>query len=245
MARRRVNVDLTLFPFLSVLAGLIAVLMLFMIVTVSTRVLAGEDQAARARQPRREENKTAEPDGIDAENYDRLQVELNRLTELLVQRQSEHEALRGSVEQLKDLLEAKQAELLVPAAGGRRMGVRLGEPTPVKVIPARGHVVTKKPIFIEVNASGYVVHPEQRTYRPVDRQPAQASARKKSAAVADPELAKFLAGVAKKSNEVYLVFLVHPNGASAWRGIAEYVREHHQLDMGWEPFSREWLLIAK
>ncbi len=244
MARRRVKVELTLFPFLSVLAGLIAVLMLFMIVTVSTRVIAAEEKAAKSSSRKTEINKTGAEDGIDLENYELFRQEVDRLAGLLAERQREHEALRVNVEQLEDLIESKKDEFIRPARGARRVGVKLGEPTPVSVVPARGHAGTKKPIFVEVSATGYVVYPDKTAYRTVEKKRVQGKER--LVADPDPQLAKFLAGVGKQSKSTYLVFLIHPNGAAAWRNLMEFLFEHHpQVDTGWEPFSPDWLLIAK
>ena len=64
--------------------------------------------------------------------------------------------------------------------------------------------------------------------------------------VASPELTKFLAEVNKSRANTYVVFLIHPNGADNFFPLRVYVkRTYKDLDMGWEPFSREWVFFAK
>lgn len=255
MARRKVKVDLTLFPFLSVLAGLIAVLMLFMIVTVSTRVIAADD--------RRGGDQGNAEDGIDPESYDRLAAEINRLVGLLAQRQQEYSELERLQEELRALIDAKKAEMQLAREGaqGRRRGLKLGEPSPVEVVPAKGYEVKKKPILIEVKADGYLVHLKEATHFPAVVEQKVGEEEKYTA---DPKLVAFLNQVDKNRANEYLLFLLHPSGVSVYDNLRRYLLHNYsekiqnplgggvvqvitktRIDIGDEPFSPEWLLLRK
>jgi hypothetical protein len=146
MARRRAKLELTLFPFLSVLSGLIAVLILMMIVLVSTRVVADESSGGRAEE------------GIDEKTHDELSRQIDQLTEVLAQRERERLELERLQEELRELIAAKQREMLIAKAGGRHKGVKLGEPSPFDLVPDTRHDSGKKPIFIEIKADDYTMH---------------------------------------------------------------------------------------
>lgn len=254
MARRKAKVELTLFPFLSVLSGLIAVLMLFMIVTISTRVV---DEAAaspapppppEAPQPGRPGGAQKTPDeaSIDAERYEELQREIDRLTAALNERQQMRREMIRQLLEITDLIEAKKIELTTaPRADGKKIGVKLGEPTPVNVIPSGSVKVNKKPVFIEVSATGYIVHPQKLNLPPVTK------ANKNdpnSDFIAPAEVTQFLTEFSKKDRLTkYLVFLIHPNGAEVFNNIRIHILLKYKdaFDVGWEPFSREWILLAK
>lgn len=248
MSRRNTRFELTLFPFLSVLAGLIAVMMLFMIVITSNRVLVATETEDRQRRSSPPRQASELPDGIDAEDFVVLREELDRLRGTLAERRQQFEELRRKYQELSEFVEqrpdAKPDEK-------PRSGVVLGAPSPVDVIPARsGPVTTKRPIFVEVSAAGYVVHPrepvvsERTEYKVIVRDP-KATDPKKAFDVL-PEVTAFLSTVEKNSNKFYLVLLVHPSGSDALLAMVNYVGlKHPKIELGWEPFSREWILLSK
>jgi hypothetical protein len=234
MSRRSNALKLTLFPFLSVLFGLIAVLMLFMIMTLSTRVVAD------AEQMRRLSAHTPLDEGLDPETFDQLQRRFEQLRQQLAQRRNERAELMRKQQELLDLLEAKKNELLVavPVDPLGHTGVVLGAPAPINMVPAQGLTINEQPIFVEVSSAGYVVHPQRKTFGAI--------------VIVDgtyevsSDLASFLADVDRRKATHYLVFLVHPNGAAAFHGIFGHLVQHYaEVKVGWEPFSRDWILLAK
>jgi hypothetical protein len=236
VARRKAKIELTLFPFLSVLAGLIAVLMLFMIVILSTRVIGDDDVKAQAPVPKIEVGREGEEDGIDAEDYKRLERRIEDLTNKLDDRLREQEELDTKISQLDELVTAKKWELATSAQGGRRKGVALGQPTPVNVIPSKDRPTNKTAILIEVQAASYIVHPEKTSYSVIRRRT------EGELEPPSPDLLKYLVDLNRKGKTSYPVLLVHPNGAEAFVNLREYLKKNTQLDMGWEPYAREWLL---
>lgn len=234
MPRRREKLDLTLFPFLSVLSGLIAVMVLLMIVTASTRVI---DESPAGGSGAGDPGRSV-ADGIDPAVYARLDAEIAELTAALAEQSRVRTEVGLQLEALKGLIEAKKAELEKLRAGGNAVGVRLGRPIPKQMVPTLGSgKTTKRPIYVEVKSSGYVVHPERTTFPAVEIR----KGRDRNDYVPSAELRTYLEGV-HRTGDRYLVFLVHPNGADAFQ-LVDYIQERLKgLDVGWEPFAQEWIL---
>ena len=235
MSRRVSKVELTLFPFLSVLAGLIAVLMLFLIVSVSTRVFAGmqSDTFGAGNQPA--------DDGVDNETYAQIERQVEQLRRKLSERLAKQDRLARRQQELAALLDSKRQELgdAAPTRGGRSEGIRLGQSAPVVMVPQAGggESVSQKPVFIEVSASGFVIHPEAKAI--------DATADENGSVTIPSDLANVLAEVHRRKGTHYIVFLVHPNGTAAFRSVISHIAAKHDgMNVGWEPFSREWVLAA-
>jgi hypothetical protein len=232
---------------MSVLAGLIAVMVLFMIVTISTRVISAEavavppDRKAPGGEP---PPGVTVPDGIDATSYAMLELQIAELEKQLVKRQDEREDVRRELEALKAVVRKMELEK-DRATTEPRKGVRLGEPTKVRLIPAKvPGAADKKPVFIEVDSEGYVVHPGKKRFPPI-------TMKKGGTAIEDlviaPELSKFLEEVARDADSRYPLLLIHPSGAETFRLLGGYVlwlqdTRYKNLSVGWEPFSSEWML---
>jgi hypothetical protein len=242
MPRRKAKLDLTLFPFLSVLSGLIAVMVLFMIVTLTTRVIRSDaDQSLAGGGPSAGKAPGRPGDGIDADSYKLLDAQIRVREAELKKRLDAREEIRLQLRELAAALDAKKLERERAKAADPQTGVRLGEPTPVKMIPSRGPGPQKKPVFIEVSSSGYVLHPEKTSY------PLGEGKRGGGLDVPalHPDLARALAAIARDGDR-YPLLLIHPNGAEAFQALQVHlILTHPKLDVGWEPFAREWLLDNK
>lgn len=240
MPRRKSKVEFTLFPFLSVLSGLIAVNVLLLIVVIGTRVIdpGAETPLPEAGEGGEAADSKAIPDGIDAATFEQVERQVRALEAELEKRKAHRSELRLQLKEIASLIAAKELELeRSQVAASPRLGTRIGEPTPKKIIPrddGRGNL--KNPVFIEVNSTGYILHPEKKSF-PVE--PAKPGAKIEVPAGLKSELA----AMAKQSKDRYPLLLIHPNGAETWRALVEHIgNTHKDLDLGWEPFSREWLL---
>jgi hypothetical protein len=244
MARRKAKLDLTLFPFLSVLCGIIAVMVLFMIVTISTRVINRESEALTAESGDSGEAANSDSavvdDGIDAATYEQLERQIKSLEAALEQRRAARAEIRLKLRDVAALIAAKEFELQQARAIDRpKTNVRIGEPSPLRIIPAPSpDGIERTAVFIEVSSSGYIVHPEKTSFA-IDP--------KKKGPATDVEvpdgLKKVLADLAKNANSKYPLFLIRTDGADAFKAVRSHVRMMHpSLRTGWEPFSREYLL---
>jgi len=273
-AGRRSQVQLNLFPFMSVLIAMMGILMFFMIMIVSTRVIAPEDppptplEGSVARGPvtadegtdqRAPGEKPADGTPIDEKQHAELDAQLQRLKAQLSQRADECQQLEVECWKLRDSIAAVKAgaDLRPPPAEGET-GVSLGAPEKVRVVPDRGRAAqTKKtPIFVEIQADKFVVHPRKTEY-PADE-----------LAEAGSGLRKFLDGVDRVRDREYLLMLIHPAGVSAYQKLrkcllnnySETITEEEpfglgmkrilkitktRIDVGYEPFRRDWLYLAE
>lgn len=254
MPRRRAKVELTLFPFLNVLSGLIAVLILFMIIILSTRAMG---TAAAASVGTSAAAAGAVEDGISAEEHDRLMGELDALYPELARRQAElADAVRVEKE-LRRVLARKQDEFVERKDAGGRKDARLGEPDPINMVPARGHEVKQTPLYIEVKADGFLVHlrPDAVTFPPLVSDGTGDAMKLR----ADPKFKAVLDRVDANRTKQYLILLIHPSGVKAFGDLGRFLRltypetvtidgrkiEKSRIDVGFEPFSRDWKYVPK
>lgn len=233
MPRRKAKLDLTLFPFLSVLCGLIAVMVLFMIVTISTRVISNTATPEPGGTPAPPGPARPE-EGIDGDDYRRIEDRVKALEGVLAEKARARDELRRELDRLAALVEAKKRA----SAAAQPAGVRLGEPTPVKMIPKRDpNRPNKTAVFVEVSSDGYVVHPGKRAFPPA-RLPDVAG----PPVEVSPELRQVFEEMTRDGDR-YPLLLVHSNGVDAYDALLGHLRTRHPgLDVGWEPFAREWLL---
>lgn len=251
MPRRRTNPEISLFPFLSVLCSVIGVLLLFIVLVLSTRVIAEEERYEETRdyqRPRGPGMADAVEGGIDQHSFAELEAEAKRLTDLLQQRQEKRDALTRKMQALEDLIEFRKTEFLIPAIITRPP--EFDKPVPVAIVPDQGYKVDLRPIFVIVSDEGYVVQPSKQTFPVIKaEQIAKAAAAKKGAAPrkgdavrpgVDPVLAKYLRNLNPKKE--YLVFLLQPNGVAAFDEMLSYLEtKHKDLRVGYEPFARNWV----
>lgn len=242
MARPRSKTDVSLFPFISVLCAVIGVLVLFIVLILSTRVIVEEQryEETEAYQRRPHPGRSnADESGVNQEIFAELEKELERLSEQLRQRQGERDALQKKLGALEDLLEFKKTELSIRFDPVRPP--EFAKPEAVAIVPDRDreHKVELKPILVEVSASGYIVHPDRSTYPPITREEGDSKAQY----VVAPQLTSYLQRAQARRSREYLLFLIHPNGVTAFDTMQSYLAtKHKDVRMGWEPFSREWVL---
>jgi hypothetical protein len=240
MARKRTSLDVSLFPFLSVLCSVIGVLVLFIVMVLSTRVVAIEEERFQETEEYKHKPLPGKPgaleEGIDEASFKELSLEVERLSQLLGERHEKKEALTQKLAALEDLLEFKKTELLVPSKAPPKPR-EFDKPESMQMVPEEAFQVNLRPIFVEITNQSYTIHPSQKSFPAI----ASGDASAKGPAVADPELEKFLKGINHKKE--YLVLLIHPNGVAPFFGLRFYLIEKHKdIRIGWEPFSRNWKL---
>jgi hypothetical protein len=247
---RKTEVQLNLFPFMSVLCATMGVLMLFLVVIMSTRALAAlvtpPPPPPKPEPVVRGEGPEQTGPIIDKSEYEARRRELQQLAFRLAERQADYLRLQQLHAQLRSQIESKEDELerLEKEAGGRvYTGRALGQKNPVQVVPDRSAAakITKQAVAVEVKAEGFVIHPEKQQcpLTDLDR--------------ADSPFVQFLNKIDRSRNQRYLLLLIHPNGAEAFQQLLKYLREHlgehkaqsgeqeSRIDLGWEPFSTTWL----
>jgi hypothetical protein len=230
-----------MFPSLSVLCAVIGVMVLFIVLILSTRVVESDERyRAKKNSPKQAVAGTPDADieGIDSDTYRDLEQQLKQLSELLDERESALVTLSSKLAGLEDLLEYKKTEQMVQVK--KHAPRELAQPEPVAMVPDQGYKVPLQPIFLEVKSDGYTVRPSGDHFAPVT---STGAVNDLSKIVAPPELHAFVADVAAKQNKEYLVFLVHPNGVQAYQMIRRYlIRDYDSIRIGWEPFSRVWVV---
>jgi len=237
---RKGEVEMNLFPFMSVLIALMGVMVFFLIAIVSTRVI-GNAAAGSSR---------SRDATIPARQHAELLGQVGRLTALVSQRRQECRQLRWECEQLREDVATRRNELEMGSApgAGRTGGVVLGEPEGVNMVPdPKGRPITKNPVFVEVQAEKFLVHRQQAEY------PAE------QLADANSDLRKFLDSVDRARDKEYLILLVHPGGIPAYDRLRACLQENYakmvqyrnqriqttRIDVGVEPFSPYWEFIAR
>jgi hypothetical protein len=257
MARRSASpVEMTMFPFLSVLCATIGVLMLFLIAVIVTRTFGAAKPLPVG--PGAVEPKPPEPEvaAVEDAEYRRLSARIHDLAQRLGQRLDQRDQLQRSVVELQNLLASKEDAIELPPASGGENGGRvvhgpLASKTPVFPELDTTVRINKEPICVEVQAEGFVVHPEKKKYSvaDLDRQ--------------GSPFVRFLQKVDETGNRKYLLLLIHPNGAATYTKLRKYLLKNmnktirkdvipgfswleitiSRIDLGVEPFSLDWLLI--
>jgi len=267
-AGRKSQVQLNLFPFMSVLIAMMGILMFFMIGIVSTRIISPEEppppspkgsgptgpvSADEGRDERPAVDKPADGTPIDEKQHAELVAQLQRLAARLNQRTEECQQLQVDCEKLRDSIAAAKAARAFesqPAQG--QTGAAIGAPRKVRIVvdPGRAAQTTKKPIFVEIQADKFVVHPQKTEY------PAE------QLADASSGLRKFLDAVDRVRDREYLLMLIHPAGVSAYWKLRQCLLNNYEktipnpytpgrtitmsrIDVGYEPFRRDWLYLAE
>ena len=246
MTRRRTSkTEVSMFPFLSVLCAVIGILMLMMIVIIGTRVVADEPPPPPG--PGQGSLMSRDWTLIDPDDYQEKERRIRLLAARLVERRQKCEQLRRSYLELASLIEAIEDKHSFTGNDTDVIAGRaLGRPVDVEAVrdPTVATVVTKTPISVEINAEGFVVYPEKRQY------PLEDLKKKRS------PLQEFLQGVDRAREKQYLLLLVLPNGIAAYGELNTHLKETYpsedplekgelsRIDVGVEPFSRDWALIG-
>lgn len=255
MSRRPSSkLETDMFPFMSVLCSIIGVMMLFMLLIISTRVVATEQSEAialGAPPPPTPPPVQKTPAGLSDGEYGRLKSRIEELTRLRDARRQELKEFRDQILEAEDVVSSKEDERLRRSGDDKKVvGVELDKPVPVDVIMSIGPKTNKTHIFVEVKAEGYVVHDGK---TPGGQFHAEADLDRQNSA-----LTQFLVGVSRRASREYLVFLLHPNGIPAYYKIRRYLiltfphpdplmerSGYSRIDIGLEPFSPGWLLMPQ
>lgn len=243
MTRRAPSrIEVSMFPFLSVLCSVIGVLMLFMLAIIATRAVKDQRQTAVAATLPSDGMPISADQRIDDEQYDALRLRLEQLTSKLQQRRSELAELRARITELEDFITFKEDESLDPDLRGLLPGAQLEKPDDVVFVPRKNWTRKKKPRFIEVTSNRYVVHPEQLAFPTGQLHQANSP------------LQKFLQQADRARGGEYLLFLLHDNGFQAYYDVQMYLASKYRhptnrtlsrVSTGKEPFSDGWLMISQ
>jgi hypothetical protein len=264
MARRRTKLELSLFPFLNILFGLIAVLILHIFFIIQMSGVEGS-AIGRARLG-------GGQDG-DEELEQRLSERLRNLKEQIHKVDRQRNQAEADLEQRRLLVELRrlQEKDLIPGAGKGTAGVPIGAPAPAKwrmvPITSGGMDNLKEPILVEVTAESYIVHdfsanPLPKTKLPaIPAPPRTKTGDREQPLQAKPQLVEFLTNIDRNKSRRYLLFLIHPEGIDSFKRIKQYCNDHYStpfseklprkpspfqlFDIGYEPFSDHWLLVGK
>lgn len=250
MSRRVSRIDVNMFPFLSVLCSIIGVLMLFILIIFGSRIIGAEPASAPTFTGA--EGGDVD-DGLSEEERQKLQMEIARLADQWERRQKDLAELLQSRVRLRELLALRREEVRLAEGDGLIYGVDLAPEKDVEMAPIKDTRVVKKPRFIEVDHAGYVFSSDGARFGigelpasdddlPTDHRP-------------DSPIQKRLEQADANRDSEYLVFLVRPDGATAFRRMWIYLLRKYRhsqapgllsrIDVGWEPFSEQWLLISR
>ena len=249
MTRPRFSeIELNLFPFLSVLVAVIGILMLFLVSIISTRVIGaltagGTGGEAESAGPGEDQSPL-----LEDQQHAALELQIRQLAAQLIERRRECKELQNACRRLDDLVKARgdAGDLGPTGAADLFPGLVLGQPIEVEAVPDPARTDARKPIPVELSAEGCTVHSKGKTfvYDP---------------AANEPSLQQFLKGVDLTKSETYLLLLVHPNGVETCYRLRGYLLEkfgtqvdfegqripRSRIDLGVEPFDRDWLLIER
>ncbi len=249
MRIRKSKLGIDMFPFLSVLCAVIGVLMLFLLLTISSRIVV--DSSARAP-----DIFAAGPGDastpLTEQELTRLREELAHLAAKVADQQSSLEEVQQRRDDLRELLALKQEQRHFAYGDGRFAGVELSSEVTVFMKPADDVRVAKRPRFVEVGLSGYTVYPERERYSVNDLP------RREQPVTIDHQpstpLERFFQRADRQRDTEYLVFLIRPSGCEAFDRAKQYLVRRYphpqtnslsRIDIGWEPFAPEWLLALE
>jgi hypothetical protein len=236
MPRRTTEIEMTMFPFLSVLCAVIGILMLVMVAIIGTRAV-GLGAAGAEREA-----------GISSTDSKTLRAELRELTRRLNQCRRKHQQVRAAQRELLDLLAAGQdaADAQTPGLEGRSEGTELGAPEKVWLVPDPQNSSTKAPVLVEVKADGFLVYPARTFYPLADLQRPNSP------------LGEWLGRMDRAREGRYPVLLLRPSGVAAYEKLHLHLLQHYgegaqvgdagvrksRIDFGLEPFSQDWSVVT-
>ncbi len=253
MPRPRTKIELTLFPFMSVLCGLIAVLIL-MIINI---LQSGTADASSASGAMLKQSAQRGPSAKEEQELERRKEQLNRE---IPTKQAKLQELQERLRQLKLVLELRKRQELVEAAGSTTVGEPIGAPVPkrYRMVPTRGGGdLTKTVVLVEITASKYLVHVGDGGLK--EEYNAMKSNPKGPDPKPDRELARFLDSVDQQRRDRYLLLLIHEDGIESYKTLRSYCEasfpvigskklasnpDQATFDLGVEPFSNDWLMLG-
>ena len=241
---------------------MIGVLLLMIGAILGTRVIEAEDFARVNAHPARLEPGTL-GDGeehLSDEEYKDLAQQIDDLEQNVRDRQRARAELQAKIDQLQALIEAKQDELAANQLQVKRDPIQLDEPEPVRLVPdLTGFTVTKKPIFVEISAAGYLVQPAGRQFPAIEKHEPKKGQAAETTFSASAELMAYLKTVDAERDKKYLLLLLHPSGTEAYQNLRGFLfqefnevipinpflgRKVIRINLGVDPFSRDWQFIS-
>ena len=226
MRRQTSEIEISMFPFLSVLCAAIGILMLMIIVIIGTRVIQTQPtQGSTAGGLDQLQNSNLA--GLDEVQRQNLQSRIRELEDKLARRRAEYRQISQMHTRLKDLLDRKELQERLTV---RHLGTSLDKKDLVHVVPDKRENFDLQPIYIEVRPAAFVVHPEKQSFPPEQLQQS------------DSALQRHLRTVSLKRDTHYLVFLVRPAGVRAFKKMREYLRKTYRgaIRIGLEPIPDNW-----
>ena len=241
--RRHANsgLEVSTFPFLSILFALIGILTLVMVGLMATR-----DMGAAVPGPDPEEL------CADLRSYESYETQIDVLTRQLLAYQAEYRELVKLKDEAEVVVQAKEDELAAAPTAGVAIEGPIGVGIKVCMVPDPGDTYQspKIPIAVEVMLGSFIVH-SQASGRETERKyPAIDLDRDES------PMSKFLADLDRQHDRQYLLLLLHEDGPPTFRKLRGYLIKHFpaakksgaepssRIEMGYEPFSRQWRYAA-
>ena len=236
--------DVSLFPFLSVLCALVGVFTLFLLLTMSARVMESADAAVapQSATPGATSSTESGASGLSVAEHERLQAEIDRLSATLAKRRNEYNELARLQSELMELLTAKQRMVAGGKAAVLGRGLELEPKEDVELVPDPNVVMDKTPRFLEVTALEFVLQPERQRFPATDLRRN------------DSGLQAFLHELDRNRESQYLLLLIHPDGADKFQDIYRYLQQAFpsntgdlpsRIDIGFEPYSKGWELVSR
>jgi len=233
-----------MFPFLSVLCTVIGVMMLLMLLIISSRVVADQQEQAGVPPAPFFAEDDSQNNMLSEEDHNRLKQQIVTLNSTLEEKTGRLSEMRAGLIQLEEMLAVKEDEDLAAGAGsGLIPGAPIDGLDDVVQVPINDGSVLRKPIFIEIDAEGYLVHPDKKRFTMAEIEDE------------DSPLAKFLNQIDERRKKEYLLFLIHPNGVIAYEKLQLHLLENFphrngsgrlsRIGTGKEPFSPNWRLVAE
>ncbi len=249
MRIRNSAIKIDMFPFLSVLCAVIGVLMLFLLLVISSRIVDDTSQHT-PESSAATHGESGSP--LTAEDITQFRAELARLSAELDAERSALSNLQQRRNYLRELLALNREQSAIAYGDALFAGVELSADISVFMKPADDVRVTKQPQFIEADLSGYVAYPDQERFSLNDL-PSEDHAVTIDHQPTTP-MERLLDRADRKRDHEYIVFLIRPSGCESFDRARSYLarryphartRQLSRIDIGWEPFAPEWLLAAE
>jgi hypothetical protein len=242
MRRSRSQLDISMFPFLSVLCTVIGVLMLLLLLVISTRTIKA---AKHDSQIRPGDGKTP---GLPLADQEALRADLRALGVRVDASQAELSKLLAQRDRLKEFLALQRDRLRLQKGSGILTDAGLN---PEEKVDFAARNSGKPPRFIEASLDGFIVHPEK-TFYPRNELPAPQDTFDFTAKPSSP-MQELLAKYYDQRDRISLIILVRENGVKSHDRLHGYLCRKYphpessmlsQIDLGWEPFSDRWVLTS-
>lgn len=236
--RRSAGPEVSLFPFLSILACLIGALTMLIVAMSLMEIVQGREDESVARAEdfvalesalaQREREVLRLEEDLERTNaaaaslakvrpkVDRLRVEVEKLEKTAAPRASLQEELAALEERMKALQDEQEAVDVDLVRGREQMGEmakQLGKGDPLRILPALNFFRKVSPTFVEVRADEVIVHTASRSV-----------GIKRGALANSKDYAKVIEFVKKEEDRV-IVFLIRENGRVTYNAARSVARQ--------------------